>query len=156
MKKLKKEKLDNPQFDLGLKDPRGNSLRNLRQKLYFKLRFLETKGYIRSPYPWFFIFLSVSLLVAQLLWINNMLPQLPKLIPIYLNQRDLSARLADKTHLYIFPIFSSIIILTTLTISTKFYYIIKSLSNYTFAVALIAVTMLTYGLLHIITKYYVG
>ncbi|WKZ31508.1 MAG: hypothetical protein QY318_01970 [Candidatus Dojkabacteria bacterium] len=144
---------EQPQYDLGLKQPKTNALRQYRQKIMLKLRFLETKGYLRSPYPWFFIFLSIALIAVQVYWIYYALPEMPSQVPIYLNQRDLAERLAPKMHIYIFPIFSGIIFVASFIVTSKFYYLIKILSNYTFVIAILSITMLTLGLFQIIAYY---
>lgn len=153
---FKKEDEADPQYDLGLKQPRTNSIRAVRQQIALKFRFLETKGYLRSPYPWFFLALSISLISVQIYWIYNSMPDLPSQLPIYLNQRELAERLAPKSHIYIFPIFSAVTFLATFAITLKFYGIIKVLSSYTFVIAVLSISMLTLGLFQIIAYYNVS
>lgn len=80
---------------------------------------------------------------------------MPSQIPLYLNQRELAARLAPKIHIYIYPLFSATIFIATAVVATKFYYIIKNLANYGFVIGMLSVAMLTYGLFQIISYYHV-
>lgn len=151
----KKKEEEQPQYDLGLKESRVNRIRTFRQKTRTKLRFLGTKGLIRSPYPWFFICLCIALIAAQIYWIYTQLPEMPSQIPLYLNQRELAARLAPNIHIYIYPLFSATIFIATAVTATKFYYVIKNLANYGFVIGILSVAMLTYGLFQIISYYHV-
>jgi hypothetical protein len=148
------ETVDN-QFSLDLDDPFVNRYYKIKEKVFLKLRYYETKGFARNPFLWFFGILTLALIAGQIYWIREFITELPPELPLYANYRDLSQKLADKNDLYIFPIMSILILTSNIFISLQLYNRFKNLINLSLTFSFIATSMITYTLIRLLSEYVV-
>jgi hypothetical protein len=144
--KPKKEK----QLDLGLKQSPKNLFYKFRQSFSnFLVRF-EIKEYLRNPFTWFVITLSLSFIATQIYILINELPTYPQELPIWQNQTSLNKRLADKNLLFFIPILCGSVLLLGTILSNVFYHKEKFLSKILLLAVLLSVTGLTFSFLKLI------
>jgi len=158
--KIKKRHSKAPKYDstkkqlgLGLKQPITNQFAKAKDNIRKSLRILEIKRFIRSPYSWFFISLSISMITVQTFYIVNSLSDLPKVLPIYFNTLDLNLRLGNQIELIIFPIISSLIVVATTLTGYQLYNSHKELITFGLLNMLMSVAVLTFVLLKIFAIY---
>lgn len=154
-KKLKKntKKRKPQQLDLELKQPIGNSFAKAKSNISKNFRFLEVRRFIRSPYSWIFIMLSLSLISVQIYFLITKLNLLPVRIPIYFNSIELADRLGNQTELYIFPIISGVIVIATTLTGYQLYNSQKELISFSLLNMFLSVSVITYVFLRIFAMY---
>ena len=144
--KPKKEK----QLDLGLKQ----SPKNIFYK--FKLRFtkflirFEIKEFLRSPFTWLVVILSLSFIITQGYVLFENISSYPSELPIWQNQVLLSRRLMEKNFLYIFPSISIFTLIIGIFLSNIYYHKEKFLSKILLFSVLLSVMSLTFAFLKLI------
>jgi len=144
--KSKKEK----QLDLGLKESPKNLFYKFRSKLSnFLIRF-EIKKFLRNPFTWFIIILSLSFITTQVYVLTNNISSYPKDLPIWQNQISLKKRLSEKEFLYIFPLVSGLILVVGVIFSNIYYHREKFLSKILLFTVILSVTGLTFAFLKLI------
>ncbi|GAB4161083.1 MAG: hypothetical protein Fur003_4530 [Candidatus Dojkabacteria bacterium] len=155
MKKSSKAKpeVKEEQLGLGLVEPGSNKVHKLRRKLKDRFLYFETRRFIKSPYSWVSVMLSLALLATQLYYILNFINKLPSIIPIYSNSIDLAARLAPQSALYIFPALSLIIIIVTVVSGYRLYNTRRELINFSLINMTANVGILTFIFMRIISTY---
>lgn len=144
--KPKKEK----QLDLGLKGSPKNLFFKFRSKLSrFLIRF-EIKEFLRNPFTWFVIILSLSFIITQTYILVNNISSYPEKLPVWQNQISLSKRLSEKNSLYIFPVISSSILLLGILFSNIFYHREKFLSKILLLTIILSITGITFTFLKLV------
>jgi len=144
--KPKKEK----QLDLGLKQSPKNLLYKFRKSFSnFLVRF-EIKEYLRNPFTWFVIILSLSFIATQIYILVNELPSYPQELPLWQNQTSLGKRLANKNLLYSIPIICGSVLILGGILSNVFYHKEKFLSKMLLLSVLLSIIGLTFSFLKLI------
>lgn len=144
--KPKKEK----QLDLGLKGSPKNLFYKFRSKLSnFLIRF-EIKEFLRNPFTWFVIILSLSFITTQIYILVNNISSFPEKLPVWQNQISLSKRLSEKTSLYAFPTISSSILVLGIFLSNISYHKEKFLSKILLLSIALSITGLTFAFLKLV------
>lgn len=149
-----KTKQEEKQFEIGLKQPRKNLFYSWKSSLSLKLKYLETKGYIRNPIPWFLGFISIALIAVQIYWIYISFNSLPSYLPTLLYYRDLSMRITPKIYIYMYPTISSLLLIPTIYFSYRFFYTRKILSLFTIYMIFSFIVLITFILLDLVSIYY--
>jgi len=144
--KSKKEK----QLDLGLKGSPKNSFYKFKKNfLNFFIRF-EIKEFLRNPFTWFVIILSLSFIITQTHILVTNISSYPTKLPVWQNQMSLRKRLTEKRFLYAFPIISSFILVLGIVFSNIYYHKEKFLSKILLFTVILSVTGLTLAFLKLI------
>jgi hypothetical protein len=141
------------QLGLGLKQPVTNTFAKAKGNIRKNLRILEIKRFIRSPYSWIFISLSISLIGIQAFYLLTNLDKLPDVLPIYFNTFDLDLRLGNQIELLIFPILSVIIVIATTLTGYQLYNSHRELITFGLLNMMMSVAVLTFVLLEIFAVY---
>jgi hypothetical protein len=144
--KPKKEK----QLDLGLKQSPKNFLYKIKRGLDAFLVKFEIKRFLRSPFTWFTIIISLSLIFFLFYILIQEISIYPKELPVWQNQTSLYKRLADKDSLYFFPVASSIVLLSGILFANFFYHKEKFLSKILLLTVLLSIIGLTLSFLKLI------
>jgi hypothetical protein len=156
MRKLRnrEKKTEEPQYDLGLQEPYSNKLHSFKQKVELRLKRLETKAFIRSFLPWFYIVVSLSFIAVQAYYIKNYYDDLPSQIPLLQYYMNLQKKLVPSYYIYLIPGFSVAILLICLLPSYKWYNKKKDLAKFTLFFMMLSILMLTIALTKIFSQYY--
>lgn len=141
------------QLDLDLKQPFTNRFVKAKTVISKNFRFLEIRRFIRSPYSWLFIVLSLSFIAVQVYFLVTKIDLLPNKIPIYFNSIELADRLGEKVELYIFPIISGLIVIATTLTGYQLYNSQKELITFSLLNMFLAVSVITYIFLRIFAIY---
>lgn len=145
--KPKKEK----QLNLGLKESPKNFLYKIKSRTSkFFIRF-EIKEFLKSPFTWFAIIISLGFIATQIYILINNISQYPEKIPIWQNQILLERKIERKDLLYIFPVISSSILLIGSITSNIFYHKEKYLSKILLFSVLLAITGTTFAFLKLVS-----
>lgn len=147
------KKLKSQQLDLKLKQPIGNTFVKAKSNFSKSLRLLEIRRFIRSPYAWIFIMLSLSLIAVQIYFLITKLDLLPTRIPIYFNSIELADRLGNQIELYIFPVISGVIVIATTLTGYQLYNSQKELISFSLLNMFLSVSVITYVFLRIFAMY---
>ena len=146
--KPKKEK----QLDLGLKQSPKNILYKIRSKISDILIRFEIKEFLRNPFTWFVIILSLCLIGVQIYILLNNISSYPNEIPIWQNQTSLEKRLENKEFLYFFPSLSGFIIIFGSVLTNIFYHKEKFLSKMMLLSIILSIIGLTIAFLKLVSS----
>lgn len=144
--KPKKEK----QLDLGLKESPKNLLYKIKSRVSNLLIRFEIKEFLRNPFTWLVVILSLCFIGTQIYILINNLQSYPQELPIWQNQTSLDKRLEGKEYVYIFPIISGATLIIGSTLSNIFYHKEKFLSKILLFSILLSVTGLTVAFLKLV------
>lgn len=133
--KEKKEK----QLDFGLKNPPQNIYYKYKDQYELWLSKLETYKFMKDLLMWFVVVISLSLIVTQIYTIQS-IDVLPTKIPVFNYFFTLTFRLANTYWIYIYPALSSIVLITGLLFTNKYYHTERELSR-TLLVSILLVTL---------------
>lgn len=145
-KKPKKEK----QLNLGLKQSPKNWLYKIKYKVSDTLIRFEIKEFLRNPFTWMVIILSICFTATQIYILVNHLSSYPNELPLWQNQTSLGKRLESREYLYILPIISSSILVLGSLLSNIFYHKEKFLSKMLLLSVLLSVSSLTIAFLKLV------
>jgi len=144
--KPKKEK----QLDLGLKGSPKNLFYKLKSKSSdFLIRF-EVKEFLRNPFTWFVIIISLAFIAVQIYILINNISLYPKILPVWQNQISLTKRLSKRESLYAFPIISASILILGILSTNIYYHREKFLSKILLYTIILSITGLTFAFLKLI------
>lgn len=147
----KEKKPREKQLDLGLKESPKNIFYKIRTKISrFLIRF-EIKEFLKNPFTWLVIILSLGFIATQWYILKNNISGYPQNLPIWQNQAISEKKIAGKEYLYTFPIVSASILFLGSLFSNIFYYKEKYLSKILLFSVLLAITGVTFAFLKLVS-----
>jgi len=126
MKKEKEKKEKQLQF--GLKNTPKNIYYKYKDQYELWLAGLETKKFIKDPLTWFTIILSSSFLFTEMYMIETT-SKIPSRIPIFNYFIIPSKRLVSSEYIYLYPFFTLLILIISISLSNTYYHKERGLSK---------------------------
>lgn len=150
---MKKKPKKITQFDLGLKQPRGNKIAGFRARFSKRFQHITNQTFLRSPYTWAIFFISTALVLVQMYYMLNFLDDLPPRVPVYMNSTELVSRLGSKFELLTLPLLSFVIVVATSLSGLRLYNSRKELIVFSLLNMLVSVGVLTLVVLQTFSIY---
>lgn len=148
-----KQRLENSQLDLKLKESPLNSVAKYKERFELFRAKWDIRKYTKSNWVWFTIVLSLSLILTQIYTILDKYSILPNQIPVFQIFVDAKMALASKEFMYLFPISSLSIVLIGIIFSNKYYNKERDLSNTLLWVMFLSNLIITVALIRLINLY---
>lgn len=149
------EKQENEQLSFELKEPFINKLYKIKNRLFFTIKILEGKKFLRSGFVWFFIIATLSEIFVQIYYIEKYFSVISNEIPLLKMYVSPSLKIASKEGLILIPIISTLVLLISIYFSARTYRTRKNLSITTLFVTFASIAIITYTLLKLISIFYV-
>lgn len=146
---------EDSQISMGLQEPLSNKYYKVKGKFYFISKYFEIRSFFRNPWTWGLVIITVSFIAIQIFYLQANLNLLPEKVPLLTMYLNLERRLFDKAYLIALPATSALILFVAIIASSKVFYVNKILAIFTLILSLISSIVLTYGLIRIISLYFV-
>jgi hypothetical protein len=141
------------QLSLELHEPISNTFYNYKGKFDKSLRQFETQKFVRSWVVWFTFIFSITAILIQTYYLLTKFSTLPNIVPVLNMYITLQNTLVNKEMLFGFPMFSTIITITSFYISSSTHNKnnIAALINLT--ISTLSIITLTFTLIQLIAIY---
>lgn len=150
-KKVVEEK--NTQLDLKIKEPLKNKFYKIKDKTDKYLVQLEVRRFLKDAFFWFVVIISLMMIGYQILLIVNNIDNIPSLIPILRYNIQSSGQLIHKNFIILYPILSSIPLITTIILTTRTYNRERILTKFLLLTSLLTSISLSVILIHLINSF---
>jgi hypothetical protein len=150
---FKKEKKDNNQLDLNLKESPLNSIAKYKERFGLMRAKWDIRKYTKSSWVWFTIVISISLIITQVVTILENINILPNKIPILKIYIEANSTLASTEYIYLLPSLSFLILFIGILFSNRYYNKERDLSNTLLWTVLLSNLIMTVSLIRLINIY---
>lgn len=154
MKKKKEQKEEkDAQLGLKIKEPLKNKFFKIKGKTDTYLTQLEVRRFLKDAFFWFVVVISITMVGYQIYLIVQSLYILPSLIPILRYNIQSSGQLIHKNFIIIYPILSSVALVTSVVLSSKSYNKDKVLTKLLLLTALLTSMALSVILIQLVNSF---
>ena len=154
MKKKKEQKEEkDAQLGLKIKEPLKNKFFKIKGKTDTYLTQLEVRRFLKDAFFWFVVVISITIVGYQIYLIVQSLYILPSLIPILRYNIQSSGQLIHKNFIIIYPILSSVALVTSVVLSSKSYNKDKVLTKLLLLTALLTSMALSVILIQLVNSF---
>ncbi len=118
---MKKKKEKEKQLDFGLRNTPKNVYYKYKDQYELWLAGLETKKFIKDPFTWFSIIISLTFIITEIFTIETS-GAIPSKIPILNYYTNPIKRLSSNEYIYLFPLLGIVTLLGSIVLSNRFYH----------------------------------
>ena len=153
MKKGRKPEEKNKQLDLKIKEPLKNKFFKIKDKTDKYIRQIEVRKFLKDPFFWFVVIISLIMIAYQIYLIVQNLNTLPSLLPILRYNIQAPGKLIQRDYIVIYPILSSIPLITSIILTTRTYNQEKTLTKLLLLTPLLTSISLSVILIQLINSF---
>ena len=154
MKKKKEQKEEkDAQLGLKIKEALKNKFFKIKGKTDTYLTQLEVRRFLKDAFFWFVVVISITMVGYQIYLIVQSLYILPSIIPILRYNIQSSGQLIHKNFIIIYPILSSVALVTSVVLSSKSYNKDKVLTKLLLLTALLTSMALSVILIQLVNSF---
>ncbi len=151
--KLFQKKKEEPQFEMGLKDPFVNRFYKLKARIHKLFLIIETKRFFKSSTVWFYMISLILLNILLFNYFEYFLNRIPSEVPLFQQSLELSKRLVSKDLIKYIPVTVAFLSLVGLIISSRIYNKKNYLAIVILLVEVLSVSTILYNVVSIISRY---
>lgn len=152
MKKRKvKEREEEQQLNLGIKEPFRNRFSKIRNEISLTILKFEVKKFLKDPLLWASIVINTVLIGHQTYLIFNNRERLPVYLPIYRYFISIPHKLIEKEYIVIFPIISVFSFILSLIFTSRYYNTERDLTKFLLLTSLLCTVAQSIILIYLTT-----